>query len=108
MYAVFVECHLKHAAQELNTQEMTAPLVKSAMSGYCHRCVLCIIVEFDKCDVFSCCLTICILPLACIVAVWGKCKHAFHMQCIMKWLESQQNVKQDCPMCRQEWKFREE
>jgi hypothetical protein len=20
--------------------------------------------------------------------VWGKCGHAFHMQCVMKWLES--------------------
>src|SRR3546814_10313703 len=37
-------------------------------------------------------------------AVWGECAHAFHMQCIMKWLQTQQNVKQDCPMCRQPWK----
>ncbi|RYY89034.1 hypothetical protein EON63_01475 [archaeon] len=40
--------------------------------------------------------------------VWGKCGHAFHMQCVMKWLESQQNVKQECPLCRQAWGFREE
>jgi anaphase-promoting complex subunit 11 len=65
--------------------------------------------------------------------VWGQCGHALHMQCIMKWLgmliiiiiiittiiiiillyhingiiESQQNLKQECPMCRQPWKFRE-
>ncbi len=39
--------------------------------------------------------------------VWGKCGHALHMQCIMKWLDSQQNVKQECPMCRQAWTFRE-
>lgn len=37
----------------------------------------------------------------------GQCGHAFHMQCIMKWLESQQNLRQECPMCRQAWKFRD-
>ena len=42
--------------------------------------------------------------------VWGKvaniiyinmnlqCSHAMHMQCIMKWLESQQNIRQECPV----------
>uniref|UniRef100_A0A8C3R3X6 Anaphase-promoting complex subunit 11 n=1 Tax=Cyanoderma ruficeps TaxID=181631 RepID=A0A8C3R3X6_9PASS len=38
--------------------------------------------------------------------VWGQCSHCFHMHCILKWLNSQQ-VQQHCPMCRQEWKFRE-
>lgn len=38
--------------------------------------------------------------------VWGACKHAFHMHCLMKWLESLQSARQHCPMCRQEWKFR--
>ena len=28
------------------------------------------------------------------------------MHCILKWLNSQQ-VQQQCPMCRQEWKFKE-
>ena len=47
--------------------------------------------------------------LMCLVifyAVWGQCSHCFHMHCIMKWLNSQQ-VHQLCPMCRQEWKFKE-
>uniref|UniRef100_A0A8C5IVI5 Anaphase-promoting complex subunit 11 n=1 Tax=Junco hyemalis TaxID=40217 RepID=A0A8C5IVI5_JUNHY len=35
-----------------------------------------------------------------------SCSHCFHMHCILKWLNSQQ-VQQHCPMCRQEWKFRE-
>jgi hypothetical protein len=48
------------------------------------------------------CVTCCML----LETVWGECGHAFHMQCIMKWLQAQQNVKQDCPMCRQPWKFR--
>lgn len=38
--------------------------------------------------------------------VWGQCSHCFHMHCILKWLHAQQ-VQQYCPMCRQEWKFKE-
>ena len=38
-------------------------------------------------------------------AVWGMCNHAFHMHCIVKWLSSQ-TVRQHCPMCRKDWKFR--
>ena len=38
--------------------------------------------------------------------VWGQCSHCFHIHCIMKWLQSQQ-LQQQCPMCRQEWKFKE-
>ncbi|XP_008548573.1 anaphase-promoting complex subunit 11 isoform X1 [Microplitis demolitor] len=38
--------------------------------------------------------------------VWGQCSHCFHIHCIMKWLHSQQTSSL-CPMCRQEWKFKE-
>lgn len=52
--------------------------------------------------------------------VWGKCQHAFHLQCISTWLEKQQsqflaqaqqqedisNFKGTCPICRQVWEFR--
>ncbi|KOX72154.1 Anaphase-promoting complex subunit 11 [Melipona quadrifasciata] len=38
--------------------------------------------------------------------VWGQCSHCFHIHCIMKWLHSQQ-TRHLCPMCRQEWKFKE-
>lgn len=41
-----------------------------------------------------------------LFTVWGQCSHCYHMHCIMKWLNSQQ-VRQLCPMCRQEWKFKE-
>ncbi|KAL9644743.1 hypothetical protein ABK040_012397 [Willaertia magna] len=37
--------------------------------------------------------------------VWGKCKHAFHLNCIAKWLETKQSEDQTCPMCRTQWEF---
>jgi anaphase-promoting complex subunit 11 len=42
--------------------------------------------------------------------VWGKCTHPFHLTCIMKWLTSQeqQNLDQNCPVCRRKWEFSEE
>lgn len=36
--------------------------------------------------------------------VWGKCGHAYHLQCVSKWL-SQPASKNSCPICRQEWEF---
>lgn len=36
--------------------------------------------------------------------VWGKCAHAYHLQCVSKWL-SQASSKNSCPICRQEWEF---
>lgn len=35
--------------------------------------------------------------------VWGQCGHAFHLQCITKWLTSQ--TEQRCPICRGNWEF---
>ncbi|CAJ1944219.1 unnamed protein product [Cylindrotheca closterium] len=34
--------------------------------------------------------------------VFGKCGHAFHLQCVATWLNSQRTT---CPYCRQEWEF---
>jgi len=39
--------------------------------------------------------------------VWGQCSHSFHLHCILKWLEAQMTGRQQCPMCRAEWKFRD-
>ena len=39
--------------------------------------------------------------------VWGQCGHSLHFQCVIKWLESQQNARQECPLCRQIWQFRQ-
>jgi anaphase-promoting complex subunit 11 len=36
--------------------------------------------------------------------VWGKCGHAFHLQCVSKWL-NQPSSKNSCPICRQDWEF---
>ena len=38
--------------------------------------------------------------------VWGECTHCFHIHCIEKWLGTQQTQHQ-CPMCRQDWKYKE-
>uniref|UniRef100_A0A0N5CL48 Anaphase-promoting complex subunit 11 n=1 Tax=Thelazia callipaeda TaxID=103827 RepID=A0A0N5CL48_THECL len=35
----------------------------------------------------------------------GACKHAFHMHCIVKWTDTQNTARPQCPLCRQEWKF---
>lgn len=55
---------------------------------------------------FDGCCPDCKLPGDDCPLVWGQCSHCFHMHCIVKWLNSQQ-VQQQCPMCRQEWKFKE-
>ena len=36
--------------------------------------------------------------------VWGVCGHAFHLQCINKWLSSQ--TEQRCPFCRRSWEYK--
>eukprot|EP00850_Spirogloea_muscicola_P012054 SM000077S21528 [mRNA] locus=s77:21584:22633:+ [translate_table: standard] len=37
--------------------------------------------------------------------IWGACNHAFHLHCILKWVNSQ-SPRPHCPMCRREWSFR--
>ena len=45
--------------------------------------------------------------------VWGKCAHAFHLQCITKWLAQPQGggagagAEPKCPICRRTWEFKE-
>ena len=66
----------------------------------------------DRCGIcympFEACCPDCTYPGDDCTVVWGKCTHTFHMHCIMKWLQSQQTNKQNCPVCRQGWGFREE
>ncbi|KAI3839219.1 hypothetical protein MKW98_003451 [Papaver atlanticum] len=37
--------------------------------------------------------------------IWGACDHAFHLHCILKWVNSQ-TPQANCPMCRREWQFK--
>ncbi|KAI8022634.1 Anaphase-promoting complex subunit 11 [Camellia lanceoleosa] len=37
--------------------------------------------------------------------IWGECNHAFHLHCILKWVNSQ-TPQAHCPMCRREWQFK--
>ena len=41
--------------------------------------------------------------------VFGKCGHAFHLQCVSQWLttSASSNKQQSCPICRAEWVFGE-
>ena len=56
---------------------------------------------------FDACCPDCSIPGDSCPPVWGKCNHSFHMHCIVKWLESaQQNARQQCPLCRAEWQFK--
>lgn len=34
----------------------------------------------------------------------GNCKHAFHLHCIMTWLQAK-DKEQVCPLCRQDWEI---
>lgn len=44
--------------------------------------------------------------------VWGTCSHAFHLQCIHKWLAAAQSSHTEeehvakCPICRRQWEFK--
>eukprot|EP00095_Tigriopus_kingsejongensis_P005194 snap_masked-scaffold321_size207582-processed-gene-1.4 protein:Tk05194 transcript:snap_masked-scaffold321_size207582-processed-gene-1.4-mRNA-1 annotation:"anaphase-promoting complex subunit 11" len=64
----------------------------------------------DTCGIcrvaFEGCCPDCKIPGDDCPLVWGQCTHCFHIHCIMKWLQSQQ-AQQLCPMCRQDWKFKE-
>ena len=55
---------------------------------------------------FDGCCPDCKIPGDDCPLVWGRCTHVFHMHCILKWLNSQQ-LQQLCPMCRQEWHFKD-
>ncbi|XP_019059059.1 PREDICTED: anaphase-promoting complex subunit 11-like [Tarenaya hassleriana] len=54
---------------------------------------------------FDGCCTDCKLPGDDCPLIWGACNHAFHLHCILKWVNSQTG-QAHCPMCRREWQFK--
>jgi anaphase-promoting complex subunit 11 len=67
--------------------------------GICHG-------EFERC----CPSSTCKVPGDDCPPMWGACNHAFHMHCIMRWLEAPRpdEAVPECPMCRRPWEFRGE
>ncbi|TXG58538.1 hypothetical protein EZV62_016367 [Acer yangbiense] len=55
--------------------------------------VQCVLIDFVRTNDLS------------LLAVWGACNHAFHLHCILKWVNSQ-TPQALCPMCRREWQFK--
>ncbi|KAF8373809.1 apc-11 [Pristionchus pacificus] len=66
-------------------------------------------VSDDTCGIcrsaFEACCVNCKMPGDDCPLVKGICKHAFHMHCIYKWTEAQNQARPQCPLCRQEWKY---
>ncbi|GJU07929.1 probable LRR receptor-like serine/threonine-protein kinase [Tanacetum coccineum] len=55
---------------------------------------------------FDGCCPDCKLPGDDCPLIWGACNHAFHLHCILKWVNSQ-TPQAHCPMCRRDWQFKE-
>ena len=70
------------ATWKWNTADDTCGICRNMFDGCCPDCK----VPGDECPI-----------------VWGKCKHVFHMHCILKWLGAKD--QQTCPMDRQPWEF---
>nr|GMD26937.1 anaphase-promoting complex subunit 11 [Ipomoea batatas] len=67
-----------------DAQDETCGICRMAFDGCCPDCK----IPGDDC------------PL-----IWGACNHAFHLHCILKWVNSQTS-QAHCPMCRREWQFK--
>ena len=50
------------------------------------------------------CLSVC---LGLCWSVFGACDHPFHMHCLEKWLKSQREGQEVCPLCRAEWQYKQ-
>ncbi|CAN1220300.1 Anaphase-promoting complex subunit 11 [Linum perenne] len=79
--------HMWHAVASWtwDAKDETCGICRMAFDGCCPDCKL----PGDDC------------PL-----IWGKCNHAFHLHCILKWVNSQTS-QAHCPMCRGEWQFKD-
>nr|XP_029732657.1 anaphase-promoting complex subunit 11-like isoform X1 [Aedes albopictus] len=93
--------------RETDREEFNLFQVKSGFKSWMGVAVWKWLANDDSCGIcrmaFEGCCPDCSLPGDDCPLVWGSCSHCFHMHCIVKWLNSQAN--QQCPMCRQTWKF---
>jgi hypothetical protein len=46
-----------------------------------------------------------ILKIHYFISAWGRCSHAFHLHCVLKWLDTE-HANNKCPICRQNWELR--
>lgn len=53
-------------------------------------------------NAFEACCPSCKTPGEDCPPMIGGCKHAFHMHCIMTWLQAK-DKEQVCPLCRRPW-----
>ncbi|VAI06511.1 unnamed protein product [Triticum turgidum subsp. durum] len=67
-----------------DAQDETCGICRMAFDGCCPDCKF----PGDDCPI-----------------IWGACNHAFHLHCILKWVNSQTSTPL-CPMCRREWQFK--
>ncbi|KAJ7522078.1 hypothetical protein O6H91_19G082400 [Diphasiastrum complanatum] len=88
--------HIQHHESQDSSWHAVASWTWDAHDDACGICRM----AFD-----GCCPD-CKMPGDDCPLIWGACNHAFHLHCILKWVNSQ-SPRPQCPMCRREWKFRE-
>ncbi|KAL2513912.1 Anaphase-promoting complex subunit 11 [Forsythia ovata] len=81
--SLFIRWHAV-ASWTWDAQDETCGICRMAFDGCCPDCKL----PRDDCPI-----------------IWGACSHAFHLHCILKWVNSQ-SPQAHCPMCRREWQFK--
>ena len=72
--------------------------------SHLYRCVHAVYYRYSTGLVFKCACAAGKYPGDDSPVVWGVCGHAFHLQCITKWLSSQS--EQRCPFCRRNWEYK--
>ncbi|XP_011037008.1 PREDICTED: anaphase-promoting complex subunit 11 [Populus euphratica] len=96
MQISLTRCLLEYALDFLTEWHAVASWTWDAQDETCGICRM----AFD-----GCCPD-CKLPGDDCPLIWGACNHAFHLHCILKWVNSQTS-QAHCPMCRREWQFKE-
>ncbi|WRX31803.1 Anaphase-promoting complex subunit 11 [Theobroma cacao] len=82
-----------------DAQDETCGICRMAFDGCCSDCKL----PGDDCPLRN--NAVKFVAKSMKKEVWGACNHAFHLHCILKWVNSQAS-QAHCPMCRREWQFK--